>query len=531
MDGLAPRIRRPGRGLAAILGTLAVVASLALSPTSASAAAEPARSADSFVDSIGVNTHTYYSDTVYYSRYETVKQRLAELGVRHIRENLVTDRPDQYERLNELAGLGIRSTLILGDPGDGTQGLEELVSTLKANLLGSVDAVEGPNEYDNRGISNWQPELTDYQQRLYTAIKSDPSLAGLPVVGPSIVQRRNQEDLGDISGQLDYGNIHSYPDGESPEDNLGSHLERAALNSGAKPVMATETGYHTALGWSGEHNPVSEQAMATYMPRMFLEYFRRGVVRTFSYELLDEHPDNDDRESSFGLLHNDLSPKPAFDALRNTISILADPGPAFTPGALGYSLRGDRSDLHQLLLQKRDGSFYLALWRADAAWNTDTRTGLAPNPQTVTIDLQRSVIGAQEYKPSVSAAPIATLPGGNDPIEVKVGAEAVVVKIVPGRASSGRIKLWLSKHSVPAGGRVAVEGRLPEQATGQTLQVKIQRWQKHGWRTVGRSHTTRAGLFRKKVHFPAGVDARASRLRVVARQTKPSKSVRVRIRS
>jgi hypothetical protein len=523
------RVARRSR-LALLLGVVALAAAV---PASAEAAAVEAKPAGAFVDSIGVNTHTSYKYTVYYSHFDEIKSRLAELGVGHIRENLELERPDQYEGLNELAGIGVKSTLILGDPTKGLSKLEEMVSTVKTNLGGAVDAVEGPNEFDTRGGPNWATELREYQQRLYGEVKADPSLAALPVIGPSIVRRPNQEALGDISGMLDYGNIHPYPDGEPPESNLGSQLGRAAANSGAKPVFATETGYHTALNWHGEHRPVSEEAMATYIPRLFLEYFNRGVARTFSYELVDEQPDpaNAVRESNFGLLRNDLSPKPAFTALRNTIDILEDPGPSFAPESLGYTLGGDRADLHQVLLQKRDGSFYLALWRAGSVWDPANRTPLDPPSAPVTLSLNRQVKSAQRYLPNVSAAPVASLPTrAGLPLSVNVGARAVIVRLELGAVAQGRIRLWVSKHSVPAGGRLAVRGRLPSQAAGRSLSVRIQRWHKRGWDTVSRSRTSKSGAFRKKIRVPAHVDSRASRLRVVARKAKPSKAVRLMIR-
>lgn len=516
---------------------LAVVAAaflLALAPSSATAATEQARTADSFVDSIGVNTHTYYTDSVYHQRFDEVEQRLAELGVRHIRENLVPDRPDQYQGLRELAGIGIGSDLILGDPEGGASALDELTSIVRTELGGAVDAVEGPNELDMSGDPNWVSDLRDYQQRLYGAIKGDPALASLPVIGPSIVQRQNQEALGDISGQLDFGNIHSYPNGESPELNLGSQLERAAHNSGSKPVMATETGYHNALASDSEHNPTSEAAAATYIPRMFLEYFRKGVARTYSYELVDRKPDpsDSDLEAHFGLLRNDLSEKPAFTALRNTISIVADPGPDFAPEALDYTLGGDRGDLHQVLLQKRDGSFYLALWRSRSVWNPTAHTPIDAKASPLTVSVARGLESAQRYAPNSSAEPLATLPvRAGHALTVSVGAQVVILRLeLGGSAPRGRIKLWVSKHSVSAGGRVAVRGQLPELAVGRSLPVKIQRWH-GGWRTVGRSHTSRTGVFKKKIRVPAAASARASRLRVVARKAKPSKAVRLRIRS
>jgi hypothetical protein len=509
---------------------LALLAALLLIPATASAAPVTAKMSDSLVDSIGVNTHTYYNDTVYYSHFETVKQRIAELGVRHIRENLMVDRDDQYERLRELAAVGARSTLILGDPIEGTANLEELVSIVKDELGGAVAAVEGPNEFDLRGGPGWASELRSYQQQLYASIKSDPALAGLPVIGPSIVHSSAQQELGDISSLLDYGNIHSYPDGYSPESNLDRHFEDSAPNSGQKQLMATETGYHTAVGWTGEHKPVSEEAMATYIPRMYLEYFRRGVARTFSYELLDEAPGATEREDTFGLLHNDLSPKPAFVALRNLIDILEDPGPAFSPAPLPYTLNGDTEDVHHLLLQKRSGAFYLALWRDVDVWDPVSQTPAAAHSGGVSVDFGRVVNGARAYLPNVSTAPVAVAGGGSAPVSLEVGPQVVILEVGAGRPKSGRIKLWVSKRSVRAGGRVAVKGKLPRYAAGRSLRVKIQQWHKGSWRTVGRSRTRRSGTFRKKIRVPLQRTGPASRVRVVARAAKPSRPVRVRIR-
>ena len=492
-----------------------------------------AKAADSFVESIGINTHTSYTDTVYGSRFDELKAKLAELGVRHIRENLLPERPDQYESLNQLAAMGIKSDLILGDPNGGGAELEALVSTLRAELAGSVDSVEGPNEFDVRGGPEWGQRLSAYQQSIYATIKSDPALASLPVIGPSIVQPRNREALGDISAQLDYGNIHSYPNGEPPESNLGSQLSSAAANSGAKPVMATETGYQNALNGQSENEPVSEEAMATYMPRVFLDYFGEGVARTYAYELVDERPDpgRSESESEFGLLRNDLSEKPAFSALRNLIAILSDPGPTFVPGTLDYAVEGNTEDLHQVLLEKRDGTYYLALWRASSVWDTASRTAIAAPNSGVKLEFAQPVANAELYVPNDSAAPVASLPAREGHrLGVEVGPQVSIVHLTMGKhEAASRIRLWLSSHSVPAGGHLDVHGRLPEQAAGRALGVKIQRWNR-GWRTVGHSRTSRLGTFEKRIKVPVRLRARASRLRVVAHRTMPSKAVRVQIR-
>jgi hypothetical protein len=528
-EGLTRHRPAPARRLLSLLSAAVAVMATAIAPAPAAGAA--ARSADSFVDSIGVNTHTYYSDTVYYSEFDAVRRKLAELGVRHIRENLVPDRSDQYERLNQLAAAGIKSTLIMGDPSEGFDGLDELVGIVKSDLRGAVAAIEGPNEYDMWGGSNWLSELRPYQQRLYAAIKSDPQLASLPVVGPSIVQKRNQEALGDISGDLDYGNIHSYPDGYSPESNLDRHLESAANNSAGETVMATETGYHTAVGWGGEHNPTSEEAMAVYVPRMFLEYFRRGVARTFSYELLDEEGGSGEREDNFGLLRNDFSEKPAFAALRNTIEILEDPGPSFSPGSATYSLAGETEDVEHLLLQKRDGSYYLAIWRAVDVWEPESQTAEAGSSGSVTVTFGRSVAAGQLYRPTASAAPVGSLSGSGSSVALDIGPEVSILELdLGGKAAPGRIKAWVSRRTVPAGGRVTVKGRLPKQLAGRSTWVKIQQRQGRGWRTIGRARTRKSGVFRKRIRMPRKRAGRASRVRVVARVAKPSRALRVRIK-
>ncbi len=495
-------------------------------PAGASAAAVPARSADSFVDSVGVNTHLYYNDTDYYRQFGTIAQRLQELGVRHIRENLVPNRPDQYQRLNQLAAQGIKSTLILGEPDDGSAGLGKLTSILANNLRGSVDAVEGPNEWDLHGGAGWMSSLAPYQAQIWSQVKGSPTLAGLPVVGPSL--GNTNSSASDISGSLEYGNIHSYPNAEPPEWNLSKRLSLATEMSGSKPVMATETGYHNAVGYQGDHRPTSEAAEAVYLPRLFLEYYRRGVVRTFSYELLDEFPDpgTDEPESNFGLLRNDLSPKPAFTALSNLIAICSDPGSSFTPGRLDYSVSGDQTELRQLLLQKSDGSYYLALWRATSVWDNSAMRALSAPSPAVTVSFPGGISGAEEFQPNSSAQPLRTLPGGQS-LAVNVGPKVVILRLGAGDTNAlGTIKVWVDEPAVESGEPVVVEGKMAG-TDGKARKVKVQRWRSGNWKTVAKAKTRGNGRFKKRLRLLGG--AGASRIRVVADRAKPSNQIRVRV--
>lgn len=439
--------------LGAALATLLCIGALT---APAAGASVKARTADGFVDSIGVNLHTAYTDTPYASQFATVKQRLEELGIRHVRDGLEAGRPDQYQRLNELAGAGISSTLIVGSPADGSAGLDALLAAAKG--LSGVAALEGPNEHSTSGDPEWKPNLIAYQQALYAKAKGDPALAPLPVLAPSIVGGDHAE-LGDISAHLDHGNIHPYPGGDPP-DKLGAQIKSGELNAGTKPIFATETGYHTALGWHGEHPPATEAAMATYMPRLFMEYFRWGIVRTFSYELLDEWPDPllAERESNFGLLRHDLSPKPAFDALRNTIQILADPGAPFAPAELDYTLGEagilfpgpESTGLHKVLLQKRDGSFYLALWRTSSVWDPIARQTLSAPAAPVEVRVSPGLRSAAQYLPNSSSEPVWSERNPAQPLTVEVGPEVMILRLVPGLPEPNQPPLQLLAAAVPA---------------------------------------------------------------------------------
>jgi hypothetical protein len=418
------------------LAAMLAVTALAISP--ASAATVTAKSADSFVESIGVNVHLGYAGTPYTEHFATTEQRLEELGVRHVRDELYPNATAQYQAIHELATHGIKSTLILGDPTEPPAALGEMLGTLKTTLAGSVDAVEGPNEYSTRGGTGWEAKLRAYQERLWNGIKGDPALASIPVLGPSIVHN-DQQKLGDVSAFLDYGNIHSYPEGGPPEEKVDQFIEKAQkYNSKAKPIFATETGYTNATNWTptgpGENKPVSEEAAGIYMPRLFFEYWNDEIVRTFSYELVDEHADPDlkEREDNFGLLSNELTPKPAFTSLQNTIRLLSDPGPQFTPGSLAYSLEdGGAKPLHSTLLEKRDGSFYLALWRLQSVWNLETKKEESPAAEPVTVAFPAGLTASYAvYEPSVSAVQRSS-GGPTQALTLSVGPGVTIVKLVP----------------------------------------------------------------------------------------------------
>lgn len=401
--------------------------------------AVPARPADSLVDAIGVNIHLTYGDTTYGKYEEIIRPRLKELGIRHLRDG-ATDRADFVAKVRELAASGMHFCLIMDPRGHRDRpGPPTWAPAIVEKLGDAVVAVEGPNEMDTTGES-WPARLAEFQKALYEQMKSRPSTARVPVLGPSLANTRDGPGkLGDLRAAMDFGNMHSYSGGNavgSPQGGgWGISFEQAVREQrkvcGPKPIIATETGYHNNLK-RGLHPGVSERASGKYLPRLHFMYFNRGIERTYSYEFADLFRDDDmtDMERHFGLIRWDGTPKPAFAALRNLIRTLSDPGPAFTPESLDYRLEGDLRDVQQTLLQKRDGRFYLVLWQEVGVFDTSRKEDIANPDREVKLKLAGPAERIRLYRPNASPDPVGEPVGGAREMGLAVPDELLIVEIV-----------------------------------------------------------------------------------------------------
>jgi hypothetical protein len=182
---------------------------------------------------------------------------------------------------------------------------------------------------------------------------------------------------------MTFNNLHIYFGGRFPGSNgwgpknygsIDYWKQLGEIDGPGKPDVVTESGYMTQPGKAYD---VPEDIQAAYTLRTLLEMYKAGIARTYVYELLDEASSPD-----YGIMHADITPKPAYTALQHLIALLEDKGPRFTPGALIYVLTGDAPDVHRLLLQKRDGTFYLALWIEAPGYDTaqTKRTPVAERP-------------------------------------------------------------------------------------------------------------------------------------------------------
>ncbi len=383
--------------------------------------------AEDFVNSIGVNIHLSYFDRVYGSGFRSIIiPRVRELGVRHLRDGGTT-LPNEdwmlevYGRWRELAdSTGARYTIIMSPrrsangPGTDYADLSHVLELRHRIGASRIAAWEGLNEHDLSGRPNFASEVRTLQQALYTVVKNDPQLAATtPVLGPTLADVGKASAVGDLSRYMDQGAIHPYDGGQVPTTNLAAHALGIRAITGARTLVATEVGYHTAASaFNPWHWALSENAQAKYTLRQFLELWNAGISRSFAYELIDEGLNPSDMEHNFGLLRNDGSRKPAFNALRNLIALLGDRSAgAFAPHPLVVRLSGDTAGVHTLVVEKKDGRRYLVLWQNASSYDKASKTDVSVPLRTVGVDFPSRYSSLSVYFPLTSASPAATYRG------------------------------------------------------------------------------------------------------------------------
>jgi hypothetical protein len=417
-----------------IVGLLCV---MALSGLVAEAISEPihtetAWAADAFVDSIGVNTHLAYQGTSYSNYVGIVKPRLIESGIRHIRDAFPFAAQLEYQQaILDLGSSGIH-TLLVCQPN--TNLIVADFPKILLSLTNAVEMIEGPNESDSipfvyKGFK-FPAGARAFQNDLYAVIKAQPELKTLPVIMASMGNPDNAIRLGTLFS-ADYANTHCYTGGTMPGYRW-NWFRDCALTNFVGPIMATECGYHNAVNQTDKLwiRGVSEKAAGNYITRMLAEHFLRGVQRTYLYELLDERPLPQYSEANFGLLRFNGSAKPAFTGVKNLISILSDSGPSFVPSTLDYSVNAEDIPVRHLLLQKRNGKFFLLLWLNTESFSLREKRDIQVEPRVTRLIFGKTIKRARTFVPIAGLSPVAEFIS-KDEMLVQVPDHLVVLEIEP----------------------------------------------------------------------------------------------------
>ena len=319
---------------------VALVAAAGTMGASSASAAPRTAGAGAFHDSVGLVANDTYFDTPYV-HWSTALDKARELGVRHLRLGVFSSDNAGWdarhaEDLQTAAAAGFGLDLVVSRmcAPDGT--MPRCLARARSLPAGSVEGFEWPHEYDNRGDAQLgRAPARSGATSWPSACAPTRLFAGVPIIGPSLRFVGSPLLLGDQSGALDRANIHPYTGGKSPTPSLvRAEIARLRPVTGDKPVVATDAGFHTALGAAAPAQPgVDERTAAIYTLRTVLEHFGDGVQRTYLRELVDEANDLNDERVSYGLMHTDFSPKPAYTALQRLLALRGPGQPAGRPRA------------------------------------------------------------------------------------------------------------------------------------------------------------------------------------------------------
>jgi hypothetical protein len=396
--------------------------------------AQVTASADSFIDSVGVNVHLASQESAY-GDLPRIRDAIRKLGVKHIRDGLLnTNVEDYYTGLTLLARDGVRSLLYA----DVSQSAS-MLRAFPSRAPGSLEGVEAPSELDATSAL-WLKELRETQARITQATSGTDFFT----VGPALTRRASFGEFGMEPCECGFGNLHNYFGGQNPgtqgrdASGRGAYpwtLQLAQEAFGKLPLMTTESGYIADVTMA---NGLPEEIVGRYTVRLLLEQFLHKIHRTYLYELIDmEVPDRGIRDHD-GLLRADFKPRPAFTAVSALLQVLQTPGDPTEHRevqskrdlvAARWKMEGGDSSLHQLALRKDNGDTALVLWREVPGYDVVTKTRLRVVPADVNLEVdQKTQVTALHFSGDGSLEHVTLAPGTSKRIEVN---DAPTILLLP----------------------------------------------------------------------------------------------------
>jgi hypothetical protein len=361
---------------------------------------------------------------------------LAYLGLHNIRDDGNPATVPSWIAMHESSG--VRLSLLTNQNVASTVSMAE-----QLNAAGALLDVEGPNEPNNFPVtyedatSNYDTTflpVAELQRDLYAAVKADPKLAGVPVFHSSEAGGSEPNNVGlqfltiptDASISMpagtpyaDYANTHNYVCGHTSvlSDNVAWNASSPTLNSSwdgpyveygvtwhegftgySDPELVTLPKVTTETGWlTSGTGAITEEQQARLFLDLYAAAFKQGFSYTFIYMLRD-----DPVQGYWGLIDTSYNPKTSGTYIHNLTTILADTATG-TPGKLDYSIAGEPATVHDLLLQKSNGTFELVVWDERLAVSSDDAT------DTVVVDLTKSRPMVTVYDPTTGTSPVQVL--------------------------------------------------------------------------------------------------------------------------
>jgi hypothetical protein len=205
------------------------------------------------------------------------------------------------------------------------------VNYITERYNGRINYWEVANEVDlSMKTENAAYKYAQVLKQIYPYFRNNGKQNKILLSGLANVQSQFFDELCsyEADSYFDVMNMHSY---DAPEK-LPLHFKslRTTMDKYGweKEVWLGECGMHTAPDttktnkWSDKEWLIQEQARR--LPRIYLISFAYGINKVYWYEIRAEEKDPYDREHHFGLLHSDLTPKPAALAYKTLIKMCPD---------------------------------------------------------------------------------------------------------------------------------------------------------------------------------------------------------------
>jgi hypothetical protein len=299
---------------------------------------------------------------------------------------------------------------------------------------GALLSLEGANEPNNFGGTyhghacclrggSWSP-IAEMQRDFYRAVKADPVLKAYPVLGVSEVGAETNNvglqylkiptggkaEMPTGTIYADYVNNHNYV-----SSNCHTFQDNQAYNASVSyavpcfdgiwnengitwakgfkgytrrdlnhlPKVTTET------GWWTDGTAAGDDRQGKVLLNTYLDQYRLGWKYTYVYEIMDFTDGKD------GFYANYATPRLSATYLHNLTSILADNKSTFRPRVLAYSISDKPETVHDMLMQKSNGLFELAIWGEQASGS-----------KRITVNFRSARSSLKVYDPTLGAAPL-----------------------------------------------------------------------------------------------------------------------------
>lgn len=428
-------------------------------------------STSDFVDTIGVNVHLTWVDTVY-SNVANIESNLDYLGIDNIRDSAPPDWLSQP--YDQLASAGYQFDFLMpvnnGQP-DLNGSIERMAAFEQAHP-GSILSIEGPNEVNYspaqwNGSTSLQSEA-QLQHALFDAVQQNGALSDVPVVDLTLagVGPSAYAPLGDLTSASDLGNAHIYfPGGDAPSTIWDYGVNTGETPTDGSPMVVTETGYYSM---PDNDRGVDTTVQAKYTLDLLFDAAESGVKTTYLYELLDDFADsgNTNPENHYGLFNNDGSAKPVATAIHNLTTILhAQDGEAAESNPdFNFSFSNLPDTAHQMALQAGDGSTDIVVWAEPDIWDNSTQRELTAQTYQTTLNLGSSHADITVYDPMTGTSAVKTADAAGS-VTFELSDHPVVINVsdvnggTVASTDNGATTASAAPSTSDAGGQTATDGQ------------------------------------------------------------------------